>query len=223
MNHAGASPCSDAVLERITQHLRLEQQWGGYAAAEHVQPELEHVYERVAQLINASSPNEIALVESATVASTRIFQSVLLRAQHEDSRKRYILISEAEYAAISVAACQWARQHKGWNVLYVASERQEDRDRISTGASSTGKVDLNALREMLEGRFRYRDASTNVIQRMDPLDIAIICVTHIPTNSGIANPVQEVGQMLHAYHQTITFRMDKESFTWLMPANLWDS
>ena len=212
MNHAGASPCSDAVLERITQHLRLEQQWGGYAAAEHVQPELEHVYERVAQLINASSPNEIALVESATAASTRIFQSVLLRAQHEDTRKRYILISEAEYAAVSVAACQWARQHKGWNVLYVASERQEDRERISSGTSSTGKVDLHALREMLEGRFRYRDASTNSIQRMNPLDIAIICITLIPTNSGIANPVQAVGQILHAYHQNKNIPQEQRIF-----------
>lgn len=217
MNHAGASPCSDAVVERITQHLRLEQQCGGYAAAEHVQPELEQVYQSVAELIHATSHNEIALVESATVASTRIFQSVLnmrLQTQRsfsgdhrgahddddDDTRKRYILISEAEYAAISVAACQWARQHKGWNVLYVPSEqKQKDHDR--TSSSSTGKVDLNVLRDMLKGRFQYLDASTNSIQRIDPLDIAMICITHVPTNSGIANPVQEVGEILHAHHQ----------------------
>ena len=37
---------------------------------------------------------------------------------------------------------------------------------------------------------------------MDPRDIVMICVTHIPTNSGIVNPVEKIGQILREHHQS---------------------
>jgi hypothetical protein len=78
-NNAGASPSPPKVLETILAHLDLEVKEGGYGAAKIVQEDgrLDHVYDAVIKLINAASPMEVALVESATVAWTRAFYSMV--------------------------------------------------------------------------------------------------------------------------------------------------
>ena len=215
MNHAGASPVTDAVLERVYEHLRLEQAVGGYRAAAMVQEELASVYNGVADLIHADgSAKEIALVESATVAFTRIFYAALQRRQDEKivsaagttigtqqdprsrRRKNIILVSEAEYAANVVSACQWARQHEGWHVLFIPSERRLPRDNAAGVSGSSGKVDLRILQAMLEGRYDYRNPENGEAVRLDPSHIAMVCITHVPTNSGIVNPVERIGQLI---------------------------
>ena len=91
-NHAGASPSPESVLSTVWDHMQLEQSVGGYTAAEMAEKTLQSVYDRVAQLLgvqqsstnnnnseSSSSSNgrhEIALVESATVAWTRLFYSM---------------------------------------------------------------------------------------------------------------------------------------------------
>ena len=134
LNHAGASPSSDAVLQRVVDHLHLEQRLGGYAAANAVREELSTgVYPAIATLLQAVSPDEIAVVESATVAWTRIFYAAAEHL-HRHSNRKVILVSQVEYAANLVAACRWAQTHDGWTVRILPSERHED-------GSSTGKVD----------------------------------------------------------------------------------
>lgn len=207
LNHAGASPSPASVLDRVYAHLQLEQDAGGYAAQNAVQDsgELDKVYNDVARLIHATTETqEIALVESATVGWTRAFYAMVQRDEKERSvsfrakgdtpstRTRVILISEAEYAANVVAACQWAKDHDDhWMVLAIPSSSSEN--------GSTGIVDLKVLDSMLEGTFRYKDNSGAEV-KLDPTSIALVCITHVPTNSGIVNPVEEIGERISAFN-----------------------
>jgi len=219
LNHAGASPSPQRVLDRVYTHLKLEQDEGGYAAQNAVQDsgELNKVYRDIAKLIHAidtpiekessvaTTTPEIALVESATVGWTRAFYAMVQRDEHERKARfevdgnlpstttRVILISEAEYAANIVAACQWARDHNdNWMVLAIPSSNSDN--------SSTGMVDLKVFDSMLKGTFRYKNKS-GVDVCLDPSSIAIVCITHIPTNSGIVNPVEGIGERISSYNK----------------------
>ena len=191
LNHAGASPSPSSVTDRVCRHLELEQIQGGYTAAAMVEKEVNQVYQAVADLIHAV-PSEIALVESATVAWTRAFYTF---AEHQEREMKgeknpVILISDVEYAANVVAACQWARDKK-WTVLSIPS--------VAVEGKSTGIVDLVALEEILSGRYLYANDEGDAIL-LDPSRIAIACITHVPTNSGIVNPVVEIGDRIAEFN-----------------------
>merc|ERR1712070_826553 len=109
------------------------------------------------------------------------------------TRTRVILISEAEYAANVVAACQWAKDHDDhWMVLAIPSS--------NSSSGSTGMIDLEVFDSMLEGTFHYKDKS-GVDVKLDPSSIALVCITHVPTNSGIVNPVEEIGNRISTYNK----------------------
>ena len=119
---------------------------------------------------------------------------------------RVILMSEAEYAANVVAAVKFAREQNDrtartgvrWKVLSIPSSTSTD----SEGrARSTGIVDLDALDDMLSGRFRIDDGKDGHAVLLDPRSIAMVCVTHIPTNSGIINPVDEIGSRIATFNE----------------------
>ncbi|KAG7342052.1 aminotransferase [Nitzschia inconspicua] len=210
LNHAGASPPPQSVTDRVLQHSRLEQELGGYAAQNAVSKDLDQVYEDVANLIHARSSMEIALVESATVGWTKAFyamvQQVEMRIQREGRKNngsssttsrnpKVILISEAEYAANVVAACQWARDHQenNWIVLAIPSSSTQS-------GKSTGMLDLNVFEKMLSGNYEYKDTTGKAVV-LEPSSIAMVCITHVPTNSGIINPVESIGNLITAYNQ----------------------
>lgn len=195
-NHAGASPSPLGVVERVKRHIELEQEIGGYAAAEVVTEELNSIYQSIATLIHADGPNEIALVESATVGWTRAFYAMAEKQLRDNPTRNVILISEAEYAANVVAACQWARSHD-WTVLAIPSRNgtmQKDNHDVVT--TTTGKVDVDVLQQMLEGDYDYTDPLDESKTRLDPHRIALVCITHVPTNSGIVNPVEKIGSLV---------------------------
>jgi len=223
LNHAGASPSPQRVLDKVCAHLQLEQDDGGYAAQNAVRDsgELNKVYRCVANLIQVSTeekdssatvvPPEIALVESATVGWTRAFYAMVQRDEQERKARfevdgdlpstttRVVLISEAEYAANVVAACQWAKDHDDhWMVLAIPSSTTASEN--SENSCSTGIVDLEVLDSMLEGTFRYKTTS-GAEACLDPSSIAMVCITHVPTNSGIVNPVEEIGERIANYNQ----------------------
>lgn len=207
-NHAGASPSPTSVVDTVLQHMQIEQTLGGYTAGDMASQEMETVYERVAQLLHLkedSNPRlEIALVESATVAWTRLFYA-MVSFQNKQKRKQQqsspgqplvILVSEAEYAANVVAACQWAKDHADtWTVLAIPSSST-----AGEGGSnkSTGMVDLGILRQMLDGNYKYslNNSKPGQTITLDPANIAMVCVTHIPTNSGIVNDVEGIGELI---------------------------
>ena len=222
-NNAGASPSPPEVTNTIIQHLQLEVKVGGYHAANLVN--IDKVYSSVARLIgidNDTTDNtsqittynprdEVALVESATVGWTRVFYSMLetkerelmLLLQHQNNnaisnkkKELVILVSEAEYAANLVAAVKFARDHSihnrifQWRVIAIPSTKGGE------GDVSTGVIDLEAFRSML-GSYPIGDDESRCI---DPSSIVMVCITHIPTNAGIINPVNEIGQMINEYN-----------------------
>src|ERR1700758_3224094 len=90
-NNAGASLQPRPVVERVIEHLRLEERIGGYEASDAVAPDLARVYSSIATLLNAQT-EEIALTESATRAWDMAFYSLSLKPGDR------ILTAENEYA-----------------------------------------------------------------------------------------------------------------------------
>jgi len=67
LNNAGSAYSPIPVIDAVRGHLELEQELGGYEAAEAVSPRIEAAYDAVARLIGAA-PKNVAMVENATVA-----------------------------------------------------------------------------------------------------------------------------------------------------------
>src|SRR3989440_623159 len=67
LNNAGAGLMPRPVLDALTEHLAREAAIGGYEAADEAEPRVRETYALVARLVGAA-PNNIALVENATVA-----------------------------------------------------------------------------------------------------------------------------------------------------------
>ena len=242
VNNAGASPSPPIVVQTMTDHLAREVETGGYLAAAQVQSELDGVYASIHRLVHGDAVSssgaggnkvdgkqarkEIALVESATVAWTRIFYSMaecLARRARKEATlaskasdhpvvwERIILMSNAEYAANVVAAVKFCREQNEmlghsngarvrWRVLTIPSTTYVD----SHGQiQSTGVVDTEALEKMMSGRWAMTDSDDADECRpkfLDPPSIAMVCVTHIPTNSGIINPVNEIGAIIEEHN-----------------------
>jgi cysteine desulfurase/selenocysteine lyase len=133
LHNAGAALMPRPVVEAIKNHIDLEAEIGGYAAARQESERCEAVYASVARLLNAS-PDEIALVENATVGWQMAFYSLQFA---EGDR---ILTAEAEYAANYVAFLQVAKR-TGAVIDVVPSDE-------------TGELDISALERMIEERVK---------------------------------------------------------------------
>lgn len=131
--NAGAALMPIPVLEAVREHLDLEMRIGGYAAAEERAGQLDAVYSSVAGLIGAQ-PDEIALMENATVAWQLAFYSIAFRPGDR------VLTSEAEYGANYVAYLQ-LRRRLGIEIDVVPSD-------------AAGQLDTEALEAMIDERVR---------------------------------------------------------------------
>jgi cysteine desulfurase / selenocysteine lyase len=132
-NNAGASLQPRAVVARVIDHLRLEEQLGGYEAADRVAGELEAVYDSLARLLNCA-PEEIALQDNSTRAWQMAFSS--LRFFPGDR----IVTAANEYASNYIAFLQVA-QRTGAEICVVESDQ-------------AGEIDLEALEALLDDRVK---------------------------------------------------------------------
>jgi cysteine desulfurase/selenocysteine lyase len=103
LNNCGAALMPRPVVDAIQNHTALEAEIGGYEAADAKTAECEAVYTSVARLLGAQ-PNEIALVENATIAWDMAFYSLQFRPGDR------ILTAQAEYGANYVAYLQVAKR-----------------------------------------------------------------------------------------------------------------
>ncbi len=133
LHNAGAGLMPRQVVAAMKAHLDLEAEIGGYAAADREAARLDGVYGAVARLINAA-PDEIALMENATVAWQMAFYGLAFGPGDR------ILTCEAEYGANYVAYLQMARR-TGLVIDVVPSDE-------------TGEIDLAALERMIDGRVK---------------------------------------------------------------------
>jgi len=132
-NNAGASLQPRPVVARVIEHLRLEEQVGGYEAADRVAAELEGVYGSVARLLHCA-PQEVGLFENSTRAWEMAFYSLSFAAGDR------IVTAANEYASNYIAFLQVA-QRTGAEICVVESD-------------SAGEVDLEALRKLLDDRVK---------------------------------------------------------------------
>ncbi|MET4800710.1 aminotransferase class V-fold PLP-dependent enzyme [Bradyrhizobium sp. LB11.1] len=133
LHNAGAALMPAAVVAAMKQHIDLESEIGGYAAADRESERLDAVYRSVARLLNAA-PDEIALMENATVAWQMAFYAIQFRAGDR------ILTAEAEYAANYVAFLQVAKR-TGAVIDIVPSD-------------ASGELDIEALERMIDDRVK---------------------------------------------------------------------
>jgi len=132
-NNAGASLQPRPVVARVIEHLRLEEQIGGYEAADRVTAELEAVYGSVARLLHCAT-DEIALQENATRGWEMAFYSLRFAAGDR------IVTSANEYASNYIAFLQVA-QRTGAEIHVVECDQ-------------AGEVDLEALGKLLDDRVK---------------------------------------------------------------------
>jgi selenocysteine lyase/cysteine desulfurase len=133
LHNAGAALMPTVVVEAMKTHIDLESEIGGYAAADRESDRLEAVYGSAARLLNAA-PDEIALMENATIAWQMAFYALPFR---EGDR---ILTAEAEYAANYVAFLQVAKR-TGAVIDVVPSD-------------ASGELDIDALARMIDRRVK---------------------------------------------------------------------
>ncbi|MCK1350788.1 aminotransferase class V-fold PLP-dependent enzyme [Bradyrhizobium sp. CW7] len=133
VHNAGAALMPASVVAAMKEHIDLESEIGGYAAADREARRLESVYGSVARLLNAA-PDEIALMENATVAWQMAFYALPF------SKGDRILTAEAEYAANYVA------------FLQVANRTGVAIDVVPSDAS--GELDVDALERMIDERVK---------------------------------------------------------------------
>jgi selenocysteine lyase/cysteine desulfurase len=127
LNNAGASLMPQPVVDAILGHLRRETEIGGYEASDEAAGQLTRVYEALARLIGGS-PEEIAVVENATVAFSLALSAF-------DFQPGDVLVtSRNDYTSNKIMYLALA-QRRGLEVLY-ARDRPE------------GGVDPDSVREL---------------------------------------------------------------------------
>ena len=131
----GAGLMPRPVLEALHGHLDLEARIGGYTAEEQAKPALGATYGSLARLLNCS-PDEIALVENATVAWRQAFYGL---AQDMD-RGDNIVTGIPEYASNFIA--------------YLQAVRRQGVEIVVAPNDGTGQVDVEALDGLVNERTR---------------------------------------------------------------------
>lgn len=128
-NNAGAALQPTPVIEAVMEHLQLEAEIGGYAAAEESADALEATYDSIGRLIGAH-PREIAVVGSATLAWDIAFYGLRLRPGQR------VITTTTEYASNFIAYLH--RVRRDGIVVDVAPDTPE------------GDIDVEALAAMLD-------------------------------------------------------------------------
>ncbi len=136
-NNAGSSFSPQAVIDAVKNHLNLEQEMGGYEAANKEFIKIEKFYLNTAELIGCKS-NEVAFVENATRAWDMIFYSLPFK------RGDKIVTDVAEYASNYIAMLQLSKK-LGLEIEVIPDDKDGQVDLDKLKKSMDGKVKLVAL------------------------------------------------------------------------------
>jgi selenocysteine lyase/cysteine desulfurase len=131
LNNAGAALTPRVVHQTVTAHLDLEDELGGYEAAEARTDALSRVYQDLGHLIGAGARN-LALVQSSTLA----FAQALLAFDFAPGDT--ILTSRADYASNQI--------------MYLSLARRRGIEIIRAPDATDGGVDPDAVRSLVARR-----------------------------------------------------------------------
>jgi selenocysteine lyase/cysteine desulfurase len=157
LNNAGAALVPRVVREAITAHLNLEEQLGGYEAAEDQRPAIQNAYENVARLLGAKARN-IALVQNSTIAFAQAISAF------DFTPGDVVLTSRADYASNQI--------------MYLSLARRRGIEIVRAPDAPEGCIDVEAVGRLISHRRP-----------------TLVSLTWIPTNSGLVQPVEEVGRV----------------------------
>ena len=143
LNNAGSALRPRVVTDTVLAHLRREDEIGGYEAEDEARDRLVAVYGSVATLVGAHA-DEIALVESATVAWDVAFASIPLRAGQR------ILTARTEYVSNAIALLQ-ACERTGATLEVIEDDEQGQVDVDALAARLDDDVALVALTHVATG------------------------------------------------------------------------
>jgi selenocysteine lyase/cysteine desulfurase len=176
LNNAGAALQPTVVRDAVLRHFELEQEIGGYEAADARVDALRDAYEAVGRLIGASGRN-VAMQQNSTVAFAQAFAAFDLR------RGDLILTSRADYASNQI--------------MYLALSRRVGVEVVRAPDAPEGGIDPQAVRELIRRRrptllaLSWIPTNSGLVQPAEP--IGEICrETDIPY---ILDACQAVGQM----------------------------
>ena len=157
LNNAGAALTPTPVRQAIAGHLALENEIGGYEAAEARVEALDGAYAALGRLLGTSRRN-LAMQQNSTVAFAQAFAAFDL------GPGDVILTSRADYASNQI--------------MYLALARRRGVEIVRAPDAPEGGIDLQAVREL--------------VARRRP---ALLALTWIPTNSGLVQPAEAVGEI----------------------------
>jgi selenocysteine lyase/cysteine desulfurase len=131
LNNAGAALVPRPVRDAILRHLALEEELGGYEAADAQVEAMQRVYADVGRLLGAGSRN-IALVQNSTVAFSQAISAFDL------SPGDVIITSRSDYASNQI--------------MYLSLARRRGVEVIRAADAPEGGVDPEAVRELVARR-----------------------------------------------------------------------
>jgi selenocysteine lyase/cysteine desulfurase len=131
LNNAGAALVPKPVSDAVSAHLALEQELGGYEAAEAQKPALLDTYRAVANVIGAEARN-IALVQSSTAAFAQAISAFDLK--HGD----LLLTSRSDYASNQI--------------MYLSLAQRRGIEIVRAPDAPEGGIDPEAVRSLFRRR-----------------------------------------------------------------------
>ena len=176
LNNAGAALVPRPVRNAVAAHLELEEQMGGYEAAEAQSSAVESSYQALGTLLD-TSPGNLALVQNSTVAFAQAISAFDLGSGD------IILTSRSDYASNQI--------------MYLSLARRRGVEIVRAPDSPEGGVDPQAVRELVARRrpalvaLTWIPTNSGLVQPVE--DVSTVCRdSDIPY---LVDACQAVGQM----------------------------
>jgi selenocysteine lyase/cysteine desulfurase len=157
LNNAGAALVPSLVRDAIATHLALEEELGGYEAADARADALHGAYVAVGRVLGTEARN-IAVVQNSTVAFAQAISACDLE------QGDVLLTSQSDYASNQI--------------MFLSLARRRGIEIVRAPDAPEGGVDPAEVRRL--------------VARQPP---ALVALTWVPTNSGLVQPVQAVGEI----------------------------
>jgi selenocysteine lyase/cysteine desulfurase len=157
LNNAGAALMPRPVRDAVRAHLDLEDEIGGYEAAEQQVGPIQASYQAVAAVLGARAGN-IAMVQNSTVAFAQAISAFDL------GPGDIVLTSRSDYASNQI--------------MYLSLARRRGVEIVRASDAAGGGVDPEDIRRLVSHRRP-----------------ALVALTWIPTNSGLVQPAEAVGEI----------------------------